>query len=167
MQHLREMCVTLFFYSDRGLAIGFAWVGKRTLWSHGCKWIRSFLRPKWAPRDIVRALCITHWESCFVTACLIGSQRNRVIFCHRNHWHNPPFVEPLCAVCIMAERIDRNMDITVFGGWHTMELHSERQSCFNYCPYLQSHTIFTQYGLPCCVEKQKKKLCSIKQTAVV
>lgn len=34
---------------------------------------------------------------------------------------------------------------------------SAGRSCFNYCPYLQSHTIFRQYGLSSCVQKQKEK----------
>ncbi len=101
-------CDTFFFWSGAGYRI--CMNRKRTLWSHGCKWNWSFLKPKWVPRDIVLALYITDWESCFVTACLIGSQRNQVIFCHRNHWNNPPFVESPCAVCIMAGWIDRNMD---------------------------------------------------------
>lgn len=104
MQHLREICVTLFF-SDRGPAIGFAWIGKRTLWSHGCKWNWSFLKPKWAPQD--NCPCLVH-HNLRELLCLIRSQRNRVIFCHRNHWHNPPFMESLCAVCVVAEWTDRN-----------------------------------------------------------
>lgn len=44
---------------------------------------------------------------------------------------------------------------------------SAGRSCFNYCPYLQSHTIFRQYGLSSCVQKQKeKKNSTIKQTSV-
>lgn len=35
-----NLCDT--FFSDQGLAIGFAWIGKRTLWSHGCKGFWSF-----------------------------------------------------------------------------------------------------------------------------
>lgn len=82
---------SFFFWSGAGYRI--CMNRKGTFWSHECKWNWSFLKPKWVP---VLALYITDCESCFVTACLIGSQRTQVIFCHRNHWHNPPFVDARC-----------------------------------------------------------------------
>lgn len=98
---------TSFFFRSGGWLYRICMNRRRTLWSRGCKWNWSFFEnPNWAPRDIVLALYVTGRESCFVTVSVIGSQRSRVIFCHRDHWHNPPFVESLCAVCIMAGWID-------------------------------------------------------------
>lgn len=117
MHHLRRK----FLFPDRGLAVGFAWIGKGLFEamdvSGNLSFFIFFLNPKWVPQDIEAALYTADWESCFVTARLIGSQRNEVIFCRRSHWHNSPFVDSLCVVCLKAEKIYRNMNITVWVGF--------------------------------------------------
>lgn len=121
MRHLREICVALFFWSGAGYRI--CMNRKRTLWSHGCKWNWSFLKPKWAPLD--NRPCLVH-RSLRKLLCLIRRQRNRVILCHRHHWHEPPFVQSLCGACVVAKWTHGNMDITVFTILHTVEVHTHR-----------------------------------------
>lgn len=109
------------------------------------------------PKTIALALYITVRESCFVTVCLIGSQRSQVIFSVTETidiLHNPPFVE-FCGVCIMAKWIDEEMDITIFfrGRYRS---YAQRQSYLNQLEsvfIVQNQQIIIPPSLSCCQNK--------------